>query len=235
MSTSRRSSSPPGLADHFEASGDTADLTAVRAAQALIQTLRGKADRVAGMLDWLETASRDTGSVEYIIGSLATAAFAHSTLAHPDRAAALLTEIHSTPGNHTTPYYAARLPLMVRTALTLGDPQLAERLAEGVEPHTPYHQNALTTATAALAEARGDLDAAAHGYADATNRWQSLGALTEQAFALLGRGRTLVAQGHHMTAIQPLREARDIFARLQAAPALEETESLLQHATSLGS
>ena len=59
--------------------------------------------------------------------------------------------------------------------------------------------------------------------------------MPEQAFALLGQGRCLVALGRMTEAAQPLSLARDIFQELQAAPALAETDALLQQATALSS
>ena len=129
--------------------------------------------------------------------------------------------------------YPALLPALVRTALTTNNPQLAHQLTTGVERHTPYHEHALTAATAALAEANGHHQAAADGYADAARRWQTFGVPTEQAFALLGHGRCLLALSRPADATQPLLQARDIFQRLQAAPALAETDALLEQATAL--
>ena len=123
----------------------------------------------------------------------------------------------------------------MRTALTLGNPELAHQLTDGVEPRTPYHEHALTAANAALDEAHGNLQAAADGYADAAKRWEAFGVLTEQAYALLGHGRCLLALGRTSDATPALLKARDIFARLQAAPALAETDLLLQQATALSS
>ena len=88
---------------------------------------------------------------------------------------------------------------------------------------------------AALAEARGDLQAAADGYADAAKRWQAFGVVPEQAFALLGQGRSLTALGRTAEARPVLQQAREIFQTLQAAPALAETDALLQQATALSS
>jgi tetratricopeptide (TPR) repeat protein len=122
---------------------------------------------------------------------------------------------------------------MVRTALATGHPELAERLIGGVEPTTPYHDHALVTAKAALAEGHGDHEFAVHGYADAAERWQTFGVVPEQAFALLGQGRCLIALGYHNQAAQPLQQARAILATLQAAPALAETDNLLQQTGAL--
>ena len=105
----------------------------------------------------------------------------------------------------------------------------------GLSTQHPYHEHALTTAHAALDEAHGNLQAAADGYADAAHRWQTFGVLTEQAFAHLGHGRTLLALGSTGDATVVLLQARDIFTRLQATPALTETDALLKRTTALSS
>ena len=223
------------LAARYEASGDVLDLSSVRSVQALILTLRGQAAQVADTLDWLETTTREIGNTDYIVGNLAAAAFARAALGEHDHAAALLAEIETNPGSRESPYYAAYLPTMVRTALALDNQELAQRLAAEVEPRSPYHQHALATVNAALAEANGDQQAAADGYADAAQRWQSFGVVPEQAFALLGQGRSLTALGRTAEARPVLQQAREIFQTLQAAPALAETDTLLQQATALSS
>jgi hypothetical protein len=119
---------------------------------------------------------------------------------------------------------------MVRTALTTNNLQLAHQLTTGVQSHTPYAEHALTTATAALAEATGGHQAAADGYADAAHRWEVFGVIPEQAFALLGQGRCLLALGRPTDATSSLLQARKIFRALQAAPALAETDALLEQA-----
>ena len=80
-----------------------------------------------------------------------------------------------------------------------------------------------------------DLEAAAAGYADAAERWQAFGVIAEQAFALLGEGRCLIRFGRTTEASRVLRQAREIFQKLQAAPAVAETDELLQQATALSS
>ncbi len=96
------------------------------------------------------------------------------------------------PRRPRQPAYPVLLPAMVRTALGIGEPALAERLVGGLEPRYPYAEHALVAANAALAEARGDLQAAADAYADAADRWERFGVVPEQAFALLGQGRCLL-------------------------------------------
>ncbi len=221
------------LATAFEASGNLLHLTSVRAVQAWILTLRGQTAQVADTLDWLESTILEIWMVDLLVGVLGMTALARAALAQPDHATALLSEIESTPGSRDSGNYPILLPALVRTALTTNNPKLAHQLTTGVQPHTPCHQHALTTATASLAEANGDHQTAADGYAEAAQRWQVFGVLTEQAYAHLGHGRCLHALGRHADATQPLLQARDIFQKLQAAPALAETDLLLRQSTAL--
>ena len=223
------------LATAFEASGNLNNLIQARTVQIRILTLRGRASQVADTLDWLETTGRETGNLDTLVNGLGTAAIARAALAQPDHTSTLLSEIDTTPGSRNNSNYAPLLPALVRAALTTNDPTLAHQLTTGVEPHTPSHEHALTTATAALAEANGHHHTAADRYADAAQRWEAFGVIPEQAFALLGHGRCLLALGHDADATQPLLHARDIFQELQAAPALTETDGLLQQATALSS
>ena len=96
---------------------------------------------------------------------------------------------------------------MLRTALAAGDPDLARRLADGLEPAIPLREHALCAARAQLAEHAGDHADAATLYAEAAARWQQFGNVPERAYALLGQGRCLLALGDP-AAEQPLRQAR---------------------------
>ena len=84
---------------------------------------------------------------------------------------------------------------MLRTALAAGDPDLAKRLTDGLEPRYPLREHALCAARAQLAEHAGDHADAATLYAEAAARWQQFGNVREHAYALLGQGRCLVALG----------------------------------------
>jgi hypothetical protein len=216
------------LATDNEANGNLHNLLGVRVTQAWILTLRGQASEIAGTLDWLEATSREIGMVESRVGGLGIAAYARAALAQPDRAAVLLAEIDGIPGSHDD--YVSLLPTLVRTALAIDNPQLADRLTTGVEPHTPQAEHALTSVNAALAEANGHHQAAAAGYADAARRWEAFGVIPEQAFAHLGHGRCLLALGRTTDATPVLRQARELFARLKAAPYVAECDTLLAQA-----
>jgi class 3 adenylate cyclase/tetratricopeptide (TPR) repeat protein len=213
-----------------------ADVTAqvnARSAQARIFSLRGQAPQIAGSLDWLESTAARAGAPDYAVIGLAAAALARASLEQNDAAATLLAEILAMPGGRATQYYAIYLPVMVRTALGLGDRGLAERLVEACEYHHPVAVHAGVTVGAALAEARGDHRVATDGYAQAAEGWHGFGVIPEQAFALLGQGRCLTALGRAAEATHALQRAREIFDALRAAPALAETDTLLEQAGAL--
>ena len=222
------------LAPRLEASGDVFDLTAIRAAQALIFALRGQGAQAAEWLEWLESATRGTEDPQTVVLGLGSSALVRAGLGQDDAAAALLTELESYPGARESSYYPTLLPAMVRTALGFGEPAIAERLVSRLEPRYPYAEHALVAANAALTEAGGDLRAAAGAYADAADRWERFGVVPEQGFALLGEGRCLIRLSRRTEAVPVLQHARQIFERLQAAPALAETDGLLEQMTEPG-
>ncbi len=215
-----------GMAERLE-NEDVVALAVGRATQARILALRGQARQVVGSLDWLESTSRGEGSASYAVIGLGASAIARTAIGQDDRAAALLAELEATPDAREALYYAALLPAMMRTALGLGDRELAERLADGFESRYPYAEHSLVAANAALSEARGDLQAAAEDYAEAADRWERFGVVPEQAFALLGQGRCLLGLTRPTEATPVLQHAREIFERLGASPALAETDALL--------
>ena len=122
---------------------------------------------------------------------------------------------------------------MVRTALGVGERPLAEQLVDGCDVRHPFAHHSLVDVNARFAEARGEYQVAAIGYADAAERWEQFGVMPEQAFALLGQGGCLAALGDYADAERVLYQAREIFASLKAAPALAEIDTLLQQAGEL--
>jgi class 3 adenylate cyclase/tetratricopeptide (TPR) repeat protein len=220
-------------APRLEASGDIFQLIPVRAVQARILALRGLDAQEGGMLDWLEATGRGTEDPEDVLLGLGSSALARAAVGQNE--AALLTELEAYPGIRDNATYPVMLPALVRAALGIDDAALAERFVAGFESRYPQAEHALAAATAALIEARGDRQAAADAYAHAADRWERFGAVPEQAFALLGQGRCTLGLARPTEATPVLQHAREIFARLRAAPALAETDALLQQATALSS
>jgi class 3 adenylate cyclase/tetratricopeptide (TPR) repeat protein len=210
------------LADRLQAAGDISYVSS-RVLQLRLLAERGSPEQ-APAPDELVTAVREIGLPGLI--ALAFAAAAQLLLARrqPEQAQALLHELDQLAAVRTE--LVMELPSVLRVALALGDPSLAQRLTTGVEPHTPYHEHALASAQAQLAETAGDHTAAAQLYQQAAERWRQFGNVPERAYALLGQGRCLATLGKP-EAEAPLREARDLFTTLAYQPALAESQALL--------
>jgi hypothetical protein len=213
------------LAVALEASGTTNPLVWMRAFELATHLARGESEAAPGIADWLVATVRADRAPPVIVEVLAAAAGARLAAGLHEQARALLAEIAQTAGAPETPYYARQLPAMLRTALAAGDPALAKRLADALEPRYPLNEHALCAARAQLAEQAGDHAEAATLYAEAADRWQQFGNVPECAHALLGHGRCLIALDK--PAAEPLAEVRELFASLGYKPALAETEALL--------
>jgi class 3 adenylate cyclase/tetratricopeptide (TPR) repeat protein len=217
------------LVELFETEHAVEDLIVVRSAQARIFAMRGEATKAADSLDLLESTS--PGNEDYLVLGLGASALARAALGQDDRVSALLQELARDRTAREAGYYIALLPAMVRTAQRLGDTDLAKRLADGVDPVYPYARHALTTAGGVLTEGRGDLSEAVEAYAEGGRQWERFEVIPELAFALLGQGRCLLKLGLPTECVPVLQRAREIFAGLQAAPALAETDTLVHEAT----
>jgi class 3 adenylate cyclase/tetratricopeptide (TPR) repeat protein len=212
------------LADRLQAAGDMAWLSP-RALQLRLLAETGTSQH-APEPEPLLAAAREIGLPDLI--ALAFAAAAQLLLAQrqPEQAQALLHELEQLDAIRVPSDYALILPSLLRVALALDNPSLAQRLTTGVEPVTPINEHALASAQAQLAEAAHQHSDAAQLYREAAARWQQFGNVPELAYALLGQGRCLAALGKPEVD-EPLRQAKELFTSLGYRPALSETVALL--------
>jgi tetratricopeptide (TPR) repeat protein len=209
------------VADRLQAAGDMGYVSA-RAVQLRLLAERGIPEQ-APVPDELVAAARGIGLPGLIALAFGAAAQLLFAQGRREEARALLQELDQLD---VTRLEVAGLPSLLRVALALDDPPLARRLAAGVEPATSLDDHAVVSAEAQLAEAAGRHADAARLYQQAAERWHQFGNVPERAYALLGRGRCLVALGDVDSEV-PLTEARDLFASMGYKPALAETERLL--------
>jgi tetratricopeptide (TPR) repeat protein len=203
-------------------------LVTVRTNELQILARRGGEAVAAAPTAGLLEAARGSELPEDTIQTLFACAEAAWALGDGAQALALLTECASVPDAGAATGYAWCLAEAVRVALGAGDPTVAARLVEVASREGPMHERGLASARAALLEHRGGVDEAAAAHAAAASLWREFGDPYEEAQALLGQGRCLVALGRAPAAAAPLAAAREIFARLGARPALEETDRGLE-------
>jgi class 3 adenylate cyclase/tetratricopeptide (TPR) repeat protein len=216
------------LAPALEAADDVWDLVDLQSRQALLLAWRGEAGKAESFVVWLALQGREA-ETPWLAGlALLAASAVRLRLGDSEAALGLLGEMAGIlrPIGETT--FVEYLPEAVRIALAAGDGEVAARLAEGIESSSPLGQHGLAVVSALLAEARGEHSKAASAFNDAASRWHEFGVPFEEAQALLGYGRCLVALGRAPEAAAPLAAAREIFARLGAKPALAETGELMQ-------
>ena len=207
----------------------------LHAAETRIQARRGELSH-SGLMDWVQQTverARELGEPQYLGGLLALAAIAWTAVGEAHDAAPLLAELEQVPDVRHTLDYLRSLPDLVRIAIAAGEPDLAARLADGPEPMYQLDQHAAVTARALLAEQHGEHAEAAALFADAAGRWERFEVPWEQAQALLGQGRCLLALRRPAEGGEPLCAARDIFASLGASPVLADANRLLAEATAL--
>jgi hypothetical protein len=104
------------------------------------------------------------------------------------------------------------------TALEAGGRATGEALRIATED-----EHAAVSANGLLAELAGAADEAA-AYADAAARWRAFGMPYEEAHALLGEGRSLIALDRRLDAGHSFDRAGEIFSRLGAALSLRDVE-----------
>ncbi|MDX6427237.1 MAG: hypothetical protein QOD52_2642 [Gaiellaceae bacterium] len=210
------------LALDAEASGNALAQQQATMTQAIILTARGDASFAIAKTDVLLGAG---SNLDQFVTGTATIASALLLAGRSEEAHARLAELDSNPDSRGNSNYPTVLPGVVRTALGVGDPELARRLSERVEVEYALQNYAVDAARAQIAEHAGNHAEAAALYASVAEHWEELGAVPEQAHALLGLGRSLLALDDP-AAERPLAEAAELFRAMGYRPALAEAELL---------
>ena len=184
--------------------------------------------------DELVEAARPTGEPQLWAMAIAAGARLLSDQGRLSEAKALLVELAEPTEIRLDPYYVTALPELVRTALALGEPELAARLLEGAEGRTPLAADALTVCRAQLAEAGGDYSEAASALC---RGGRALAGLRERPRARLRPARPGPLPGR----ARPARGAGAAAPGARAVrvdgirPALAETDALLEQTTAAAS
>ena len=165
------------------------------------------------------------GDPQILLPALVAAASVAAADAEDDEVDRLLLQIEPALSGAGEELHPWLLPEIVRLAVGRDDLDFAERVSR---PGSTYPAGVASSASASgtIFEARGDLDEAIRSYRDAARLWSSLGHVVEQAYALLGLGRSRLTAGDADGA-EDVQEARDIVAGLGARTLLAEADRLL--------
>jgi class 3 adenylate cyclase len=202
------------------------DLQRLRATAALLSMWRGDPEAARQPAEWAEEASRSTDDPAARMAALMSLVAVRATLGDQDEARSLLAEAAGLPrSNRMHSDYVLRLPLALRVAFGMGDPELAARLAADLAPGRAWDECTQRTLDALKLELAG-ADEAAASWTRTAEAWRALGVPYEEGLALLGSGRCLVACGRATYAAAPLAEAQRIFSTLGAVPDSLEAEAI---------
>jgi class 3 adenylate cyclase/tetratricopeptide (TPR) repeat protein len=175
--------------------------------------------------------ARDIGDPQVVANAFAIAAVIEQAAGDLGAAIGLVAELEQATRDGPSCYRADPLPIASRICLAAGQPEPVERLLAGADAPAARYQCCLATARAALAETHGDLETAADGYEEASDRWRRFGVVAEHAHALLGLGRCATRLGRP-PGRDHLLEARAIFGRLGVLSLVAETGRWLPAAQS---
>jgi class 3 adenylate cyclase/tetratricopeptide (TPR) repeat protein len=206
-----------------------------RQVKARVLLWRGELDAARVLATEFLPRAREIDDLQLLVPALAVAAAVAQAAGDRTAARGLVQEVQRLVGDRGggSWYLGQHVAGLVRVCLTLGQRATAEALAARAHDGVARNRAGLLSARAALTEADGDLDQAALAYDEAASRWGNYGHRLEQAWALLGAGRCLLALGRP-DARRRLRDSRAALAALRAAPLLAEVDAALGVTAALG-
>jgi tetratricopeptide (TPR) repeat protein len=192
---------------------------------------RGELDAAARDVEELLPPAREIGYGEFLAPALMIAA--DTALARGDPGAALgyVREFEASTGSNPE-YWRLFLPVAARVLVGAGAVEEAAGIVRGSDEGASRRLYlSLRTSAAIVAEARGDVVAAAEAYAEVADRWAGYGFVLEEARSRIGLGRCLAALGREADSTAELERARDLLEPLDARPMLAEIEDVRSRST----
>jgi class 3 adenylate cyclase/tetratricopeptide (TPR) repeat protein len=194
-------------------------------AQVLVR--RGKTAEAAILVEEFVTLAREARDAQVLVPALAVAALVEQAGGNLAEALGLVDEIEQSTRGIADNHRAFMIDELAAVAAEAGDLDSIRRIVDSIRVTAGRTGHGLVGARAVLAEADGDAGAALTLFEEAAERWAKYGYVFGQGLALLGSARCMLALGPRSEAAPVLQQARDIFAGLEAAPALAEVDALL--------
>jgi DNA-binding SARP family transcriptional activator len=172
--------------------------------------------------------ARHLGDPQDSAPALVVAATVRQARGDAKGAIALITELEERTRGTDISRRVNNLPEVSRIAVALGVPEIPEALLPaGAGPAFARGIHCVTAGRAVVAEARGDLTAARDLYAAAADGWRAFGHRAEEAHALFGLGRCLLALEQRPAAAERIDAARRLARKLRARPLVEAADRLM--------
>ncbi len=203
--------------------------------KAWVSLLRGRSEEAKALEPHLLRLVRDIGGLQFVVPALAIGASINMAVGERDAAGRLIWELEELTEGRAN-WRARYIAPVVRVLVSLGQLERAEQLLETVSD-APFSRDrySVLTARATAAEARNQLERAVVLYEDATTKWAAYGFVLEQAHALFGAARCLLALERRPEALPMLEEARTLFGSLGASPLVTEVNGYLMEPEALSS
>jgi hypothetical protein len=195
--------------------------------KARILVERGRTEEARALEREFLARARKLGDPQDLGPALAAGAALRYALGDVAGAAALIDELERVTRGRDPSQRVHELPLAARVCRASGTVAVALALipSRGAPTYTRARL-CLASAHAEVAEARGELGPAVDLHAVAAAGWRAFGCPLEEAHALLGRARCLVALERSTEAVGSVRDARRIARRLGARQLSVEAQSL---------
>ena len=212
------------IRDELQATGQVLSLLRTDELRAQIFLARGQRKAATEAAATALTAARQLGDHRSLAIALQPAI--ESGVVTAEEAQGMLGQLADDPVLRDDHDYVARLPGLVREAISMGDVELARRLAANVQPKNPLYERSIREVKAELAEANGDVAGAATLYAEAAAGWLDGQATWHRSACLLGQARCLIGTGDD-SASDALHEARAAYVQMDATARVAECDELM--------
>lgn len=201
--------------------------TTVRLLSSWIAIRRGDLDGAAARTHDLIARVERLGYAEYEAPAYAMLAELALEREKPEEAAAML-EGFTRTSEPDRLYRTSLMPVVARLLVRMGDIETVRRHLSDPPPFVSERERlSLESARALLAEAEGDLAAAAEIYRDAARDWRRYGMPIELGQLLLGLARCERGLGRPEEAVAAARAALETLEGLGAKPLMAQATSLL--------
>jgi hypothetical protein len=177
------------LATWSDSHGDAQLSTVSGLYRARVLAHRGDAAEAVRLEQSFLPAARQIGDLQVLAPALLAGVVSHAATGDAGHVLALADEFDAATAGGPTEYRELQLPELVRALIAADAPDVADRIVGARPVYVRRTRLAVASSRAFLAEARGELDAAADGFREAAEGWRDWGGTFEEAHALAGLAR----------------------------------------------